>query len=92
MVCTLGAFVGVFLERASGGESVGEGALVLVGAAALAVPMIAAQCWFLAMDGQSLGKKALGLRIVNAGGETPGWTRTILAREGCGWALASCRS
>ncbi|MBS0213677.1 MAG: RDD family protein [Proteobacteria bacterium] len=50
--------------------------------------VLVAQAWLLAQDGQTLGKKILGTRVVSASdGGNPGFVRTVLVRELVFWAL-----
>lgn len=42
----------------------------------------AIQAVFMVRSGQSIGKKMIGIRVVNAEGELPGFARYVLLREG----------
>ncbi|GDX81424.1 hypothetical protein LBMAG42_32350 [Deltaproteobacteria bacterium] len=84
-VALFGGFVGGVVAPGPPDQEITAG--TLVGAGLCAIPMFIAQCWLLAQYGQSLGKKLLGIRIVNAAGETPSWVKTILVREGARYGM-----
>ena len=56
----------------------------------LLMPLSMPVQWFLiGTRGQSVGKLALGLRVVDSRGGVPSWTTTLMAREGTRFILAS---
>lgn len=61
----------------------GPGTDVLVGVVLMACigGWFAAQLYHLAVRGQTVGKRMLGLRIVDRTGRHPGWVQVVLARE-----------
>lgn len=76
---------GGYLDRVRGLE---EGALpefdttwLMIGLAVLAVYCVI-QLYFMSRDGQSLGKKVLGIRVLKTDGTNPGFFGTVFMREG----------
>ena len=69
----------------------GLGALQIVGICLmLLMPLSMPLQWFLVgTRGQSIGKLALGIRVVDGRGATPPWTTVLVAREGARFVLAS---
>jgi uncharacterized RDD family membrane protein YckC len=69
----------------------GLGALQIVGICLmLLMPLSMPLQWFLiGTRGQSIGKLALGIRVVDGRGATPPWTTVLVAREGARFVLAS---
>ena len=69
----------------------GLGALQIVGICLmLLMPLSMPLQWFLVgTRGQSIGKLALGIRVVDGRGATPPWTTGLVAREGARFVLAS---
>jgi len=56
----------------------------------LLMPLSMPLQWFLiATRGQSIGKLALGIRVVDGRGVVPPWTHALVAREGARFLLAS---
>lgn len=49
--------------------------------------VVPAQLYLLVTRGQSLGKLLVGVRIVDAWGNHPGWVRVLLVREGARWVI-----
>lgn len=72
-------------------SSEGWGALQIVGICLmLLMPLSMPLQWFLVgTRGQSIGKLALGIRVVDSRGGVPSWITTLLAREGTRFILAS---
>lgn len=58
--------------------------VVCMALTALSIP---SQWYLIATRGQTIGKILLGIRIVDGDGNHPGWTHTLLAREGARLAL-----
>lgn len=50
---------------------------------------IVVQAGMLGSRGQSIGKWALGIRIVDGDGRHPGWLRALVVREGAYWAFGA---
>ena len=76
---------GGYLDRVRGLE---EGASpefdttwLMIGLAVLAVYCVM-QLYFMSRDGQSLGKKILGIRVLKTDGTNPGFFGTVFMREG----------
>jgi uncharacterized RDD family membrane protein YckC len=73
------AFLVIAPDAVIGMDGTPEALKVLLGVAVLG--LLAAQAYLLTRRGQSLGKIALGLRIVRAGdGSNPGFVRAVLLR------------
>lgn len=72
-------FVGVLLED---GRDTGAGAGAMILGMLWVVSFLTVQGYLLATSGQSVAKRLLGLRIVDADGNPPGFSRTVIRREG----------
>jgi uncharacterized RDD family membrane protein YckC len=73
-------FFAVLLAGRSGGFDFDSSAATVPGFMGLAA-VVAVNLYFLWRDGQTLGKKALGIRIVRLSGERAGLGRIVLLRE-----------
>lgn len=61
--------------------------LALVGGGAAILGLIGVQVHHLVTRGQTIGKRALGLRIVDADGNIPAWSKLLIAREGSRYGM-----
>jgi uncharacterized RDD family membrane protein YckC len=62
------------------GAIAGSETLAAVGLAVGVVTLLVFQAYLLAVAGQTIGKRVLGLRIVRRDGRTPGFVRVVLLR------------
>ena len=71
---------------ARGSASLG---LILGSCGAAMIALLAVQVWLLTTRGQTVGKRALGLRIVKASDMTNGgFVTNVLLRAGAAWAIS----
>ncbi len=82
-----GVLVLVSAELVNGAGAAGLLSTMIGIAMAYLALLLCGQCYLIGRYGQSLGKRLLGIRVVNADGEHAGWVRTLLVREGVYSAL-----
>lgn len=82
-----GVVIGVLLAVVAGVlDSSAEG-FVLVGGGVTVLSLVGVQVHQLVTRGQTLGKRALGLRIVDEDGNIPTWGKLLVAREGSRYGM-----
>ncbi len=82
-----GVAIGVVLAVLS--EALGRSveAFALAGGGAAILGLLGVQVHHLVTRGQTIGKRALGLRIVDADGNIPAWGKLLIAREGSRYGM-----
>ncbi len=68
-------------------EGRGAEIFVVLVAGLSALGLIGAQAYLLVTTGQTVGKRVLGIRIVDASGKVPSWGKLLIAREGSRYGM-----
>lgn len=83
-------FVSAVMADASGGESAALGGALIFGSGVLLIAFVVYQLSMLVREGQTIGKKAMNVRIVDYhSGDVPGWGKLLGMRYGLNSVLGN---
>lgn len=77
------AFISAFLVVAALNTESSDSGTITLGIALLVLLVYTfVQCFFMSRDGQSIGKKIMGIKVIRSNGEKAGFVYNVLLREG----------